>query len=141
MEEKLKELEAKNKLLSEKVSGVEGSVKSLQEENKKLSEENKKLNKDIKLAEKEKAFDALLTDGKVVPAQKEAYLADDFTKYAENAGKVNLEEKGNGKAPEEKKTEDDLIAAANKLALDEKISESEATIRLLDEPEYKHLGG
>jgi phage I-like protein len=79
----------------------------------KLTEENEKLKKEVELSEREKDFTILLTEGKVVPAQKEAYMSGDMKKFAEQAEHVNLDERGSGTTPDDKIN--DGNAAENKL--------------------------
>lgn len=47
-------------------------------------------------AAKESAFQKLLTEGKAVPAQKDAFMSGDTVKFAESAQPVNLNANGNG---------------------------------------------
>jgi hypothetical protein len=91
------------------LSEANQKVKDLEEEKKKLSEEKEKL-------EQERKFDALLSEGKVVEAQREPFLANDMEKFASLKEDVNLSEagsEGGEGAEDEPKTPED---AANKLS-------------------------
>lgn len=67
-----------------------------------LAQQDAEMNKakEEKLAaEKEMKFTKLLTEGKAVPAQKDAFMKDDFMKFAELAQPLNLSAQG-GAAPQ-----------------------------------------
>lgn len=53
---------------------------------------------DKALAEKKSEFDVLLSEGKAVEAQREAFMSGDTVAYAKNAAALNLSEKGHGDA-------------------------------------------
>lgn len=78
------------------LSEKETEIVKLSESNKQLSEEVKALRSEIETKKKEDAFKVLLEEGKVVPAQKDAFLAGDLGKFIENQpkGKLNFDEKG-----------------------------------------------
>ncbi|MCK5017209.1 MAG: hypothetical protein KAS32_09060 [Candidatus Peribacteraceae bacterium] len=145
MEKKILELEGSVKTLGDEKVTLQDTIKKLSEEKENLTKENKELKDKIELSEKEASFNKLLDEGKVVPAQKEAYMANDFAKYAELSGKkeVNLKENGSGQTlPEGGKKladEDDLYAAAVILAEESKVEVERAISILLDKPEYEHL--
>ena len=154
MEKQIKELSEKNVVLEDEKKTLSEQIVSLSEENKKLSETNDSLAEKIKILdeakaqkEKEDFFSTLLSEKKVVPAQKDAIMAlsiDDAKACFENAPvlEINTDEKGDGQASEKKTfSEDELADAANKLSEKENISVKEATSRLLESDEYKHLGG
>ena len=88
--------------------------------------EIKKLKEDAAKNEKEKEFNALLSSGKAVEAQRDAFLSGDVTKFAELSQDINLEEKGSsgdeGKDDEAKTPED---AAAKLSEIAEEIAEKE----------------
>lgn len=77
------------KQLNEKIDSQKGKILELEQENAKLNEE--------KVAKtKEDEFSKLLSEGKAVPAQKEAFLANDMIKFAELSKEVNTDPQGNG---------------------------------------------
>lgn len=96
----LKELTAENVKLSEKIKTIEAASAS---EAKRLSDEKVELEKQITVlkteaetSKKEGAFALLLSEGKAVPAQKEAFMKGDTVEFAKLAGKINLSETGKG---------------------------------------------
>ena len=112
----LEELKKENKTLSERLEQLGkdniAAVKALTDkldqavaDQKKLADENAKLLADAAVAKKEGEFSKLLADKKAVPAQKEAYMAGDMTKFAELAGKLNDTPAGHGTAGEGGNTE------------------------------------
>lgn len=93
-DKKIAQLEAdladsKKALEAQEAQSVEMKSKldSLEAEVKKASEEKE-------LAEKKAKFDKLLTEGKVVEAQRDAFMSGDAIKLAELAQNVKLTEKG-----------------------------------------------
>lgn len=95
-------LQEENKKLKGKLAEKDGSDKDKEknfaerEASIKLAEE--KLINDKKLAEKKDRFDTMLSEGKTVEAQRDAFMADDMDKFIDNAykGDLNLSEKGHG---------------------------------------------
>lgn len=110
--------------------------KEMQEMEKQLSEKNTKLTaaeaelKTLKeekvVAEKEKTFNKMLSEGKAIPAQKDAFIAGDLMKFAELApkGGVKLSENGTegGNGNDANTDDDDKVL---KLA-EEKVKSKEA---------------
>lgn len=85
----------------------------------KLAKENKELAEKIALSEKERKFDVMLSEGKAVEAQREAYLAGDMDKFVSLSQELNTEEKGtaaedNGK--DEPKTAEQAAAKLTEIA-------------------------
>lgn len=109
---KVTQLEEQNKKLSEQVNAageseegealkteiknLQTQLSEVQAENKKLSDKYEEMKKNAELAEKESKFQKLLSEGKAVPAQKEAFLAGDMEKFVELSQPVNLKAKGHG---------------------------------------------
>lgn len=132
--------------------GLEAKDIKLSEENVSLKEDNKKLTKQLEDQKKEAEFSVLMSEGKAVPAQKDAYLKDDMAEFVKLAVKVNLEAEGSGNPKlEDKKTdpktaeeaEDKVIKlSAEKRKADENLSEAEAYSQVLSEnPELEKLIG
>ncbi len=108
---KLKEFEDNNKKLQVKLDelqeGIDGMspeqmiamIKNLRAEIEALKGDKEQMAQDKELAEKEKAFEKLLTEGKAIPAQKQPYLDGDMVKFTELTSLVNLKPEGNGKIP------------------------------------------
>lgn len=88
--EEMKGLKAANEELSEKVKTTEKKVTE-------LTQELKEAKGAQALSEKEQKFNTMLSEGKVVEAQRAPYLQGDMAKFAELSGEVNLSERGSGK--------------------------------------------
>lgn len=94
-----------------------------------------------KLAEKKSAFAKLLTEGKAVAAQEQAYLSGDVVKFSELASHVNLSENGHGAPgtiPAAKKDEQDevMALAEAKIKADPKMALADAiSFVLAEKPE------
>lgn len=71
-------------------------IEELKAENAKLKESVGQMNEAKQLAEKKAQFQKLLTEGKAVPAQEDAFIKGDTIKFAELAGSPNLGNKGHG---------------------------------------------
>jgi phage I-like protein len=71
-------------------------IDELQAKIQELEASNAQAAADKQMAEKKTQFQKLLSEGKAVPAQEEAFLAGDTVKFAELAGNVNLSAKGHG---------------------------------------------
>lgn len=89
-----------------KLCGGETQVIKLSEENKKLSEdlvsmrkENLELSSKLATQTKEAEFAVLLSEGKAVAAQKEAFMKGDIAEFTKLATAVNFSEHGNGATP------------------------------------------
>ena len=103
--------------------------KQLSEKTKKLTAletENKQLKEEKEKAQKEQVFTKMLSEGKAIPAQKEAFLSNDMMKFAELAvaGGVKTKEVGTeaGNQNDAGADDDDKIL---KLA-EEKVAKKEA---------------
>ena len=143
MEAKAKELELKNVELTEANTKLNEQVEKLASElkiaNEKLAEIQAAKEKEVK----EQEFSKLLAEGKVVPAQKEAFLKCDMAEFIKNTQKVNLTEQGDsqqGTSEQVTETEDQKIEKLNieakKLAEEKKISLFDA-FRLVMKPKSK----
>ena len=135
----LDELKKQNQQLTDRVTSLEEkhskevktlseTISSKDEEIKTLKKENEDLQLGQEKAKKESEFAVLLSQGKAVPAQKEAFLAGDLVKFAELAGKTNHKESGSGQSGSEdvELTEDQKLEKVEKLA-DEKIAKKLAS--------------
>lgn len=106
LEEQNKELKTKNVKLSEQVKTLESLEMSPQEMAAKIKELESALadargklaeqEKSKALAEKNSEFNVLLSEGKVVEAQREPFMKGDFKSFAKLAGSLNLNEQGHG---------------------------------------------
>lgn len=126
MEEK--ESMEEKEMAEDKVEMSDEKNKSLLSENARLIEENKKL-------KKEGEFNKLFSEGKVVLAQKEAFLKGDMVAFTEAASKINTENTGNT-ANGTKKVNDaeaEVIKLAEKICKDEGEKFGKAVTRVLSE--------
>jgi hypothetical protein len=84
----------------------------------KLAEENKELREKLRSKELETQFAVLLSEGKAVPAQKDAFLKGDLVEFAKLSGDINLDESGSGDSgkKDEVKTKDAAEEKLNELA-------------------------
>jgi hypothetical protein len=98
---KLEKLETDHKILSDAAPVADEKIKALEAQNKILSDESEANKKAAELAKKESEFTKLLTDGKAIPAQKDAFMAGDLAKFAELASNVtvNPDRKSTGANP------------------------------------------
>ncbi len=97
-------LKANQQKLDDALAGKspEELVAKIQELEAKIAELTGKVSageKEKALAEKTGKFDKMLSEGKVVEAQRAAFLADDTVKFAELAVSVKLADQGSGKEP------------------------------------------
>ena len=101
-----------------------------------------KLINDKKLAEKKGRFDTMLSEGKTVEAQRDAFMKDDMNGFIDNAyeGDLNLSEKGHGSNNPSKEftrsdtpAQDEVILLAEKKMKSDKIDISSAIEIILSE--------
>ncbi len=76
--------------------------------------------KEIESQKREAKFNVLLSEGKVVPAQKEAFISGDVEKMFELAQDVNLSTKGHGQTPSapSKESEKEFSDRIHKLSVE-----------------------
>lgn len=89
---------------------------NMTEDAAKLSEEIETLKSEKDKAERELAFTKMLSEGKVIPAQKEAFMANDMAAFAAAFAEVNLEESGSDKEQKSEQDESDIEKAEKQLA-------------------------
>ena len=114
----IEELKAKVAELEAKLSGQLGEMKKIGDYEKEMGEKEKQLSEareqlktlkaEKETAEKKAQFDKKLSEGVVVEAQREAFMAGDMAKFMELAQPVKLSEQGSGAPPAEKKGEKDV---------------------------------
>jgi len=111
-----------------------------------LKTKNSDLQKKIEASEKEAEFTKLLSEGKVVAAQREAFLEGDVKKFAELSQTVKLSEQGHGgqgsgdgDVDEEILKEAKKLSEEKKMPIDKAISEVLLTNKVLAEKRAKAL--
>lgn len=149
-EQEKKELQDAKDAAAKAAKDLEAANLKLSESQKKLDEQKQKDEKaaaDAKLAEKKGKFDKMLSEKKVVEAQREAFMSDDlekFTSLAQPAPKdKRLSESSNEEGGEEggeKDAEDQIIEQAEKLLSEKKAVDIGAAQRMvLADPANKKL--
>lgn len=141
------QMDEKDKMIEQLKAQLADALAKLEAANKdkeKAMGDYKQMAEKQQLAEKTAKFDKMLSEGKTVEAQREAFIKGDLEKFTELSQKLNLSEKGNGgqggKDDPTVDTEDKVLKLAHK-ALDEKKSKTlgEAIRLVLAEPEHAEL--
>lgn len=114
--------------------------KQLEESQAKCAEyeaASKKAAEEKALAEKTAKFELLLSEKKVVPAQKEAFMSGDVMKFSELAQPIKLDESGHGNsdtgtgaAGKEKTKSEQTLELANALVAKGGITLSDAILKV-----------
>lgn len=117
--DKVAELEAKIAALQAELAKAKGEQENMMAEKKKLEEA-------AKLAEKEKEFNILLTEGKAVAAQKDAFLKGDMNEFIKLAQPVNLKASGSSTSTSDDDTKAILKLAEEKMKADPKLQKGDA---------------
>lgn len=133
-------LDGKEVKLSEENLSLKALLDAEKKNAEKLSDENKAL-------KKEAEFNVLLSDGKVVPAQKDAFMKGDMAEFVKQAVVVNLSASGSGVPSQaaEPKTKEEAEDKVIKLAEEKQkatagLSVSDAISAVLSEnPALKKL--
>lgn len=133
-----KEMEDKKEEMQEDEDedGPEMSLEEMKKELATLKEENAKLKEAAQLAEKNKKFDILLSEGKAVEAQRKAFITGDVVKFSELSGEVNFSASGRDadkKGDDEKDAEEKVLELAEKVVSEKKVSLDEAIGVVLSE--------
>jgi len=114
---------------------VEVEVEKKDDMEKQLSETKEKLvlaEKKLVEMEKETEFTKLLSEGKAVAAQREAYLAGDMKKFIELSEPMKMEEQGVATTPKDVDDVDgEIEKLAKKLAEEKKLTFKEAVSEVL----------
>lgn len=141
MKKKIESMEKENKELKEKLSkkDEDKNLSEIKEREEKLAEREKavklseeKIENEKKEAAKKAEFDTMLSEGKAVEAQRDAFMKDDMKAFIENApkaGSVNFSEKGHGKEGKENKEDDKTFSESETPAQDKVISLAEKKVK------------
>lgn len=81
---------------SEEAKGLKAQLAEKEKAFADLNTEVSKIKTQLADTEKKASFDVMLSEGKVVEAQRDAYMKGDVDAFAKNAVRVNLSEKGTG---------------------------------------------
>jgi hypothetical protein len=151
-EEQIKELENKNLKLSEDMKKLEdampakdAAIVDLQKQIDDLKaqlqaalgqvevemQEKDKMKQDMQMKEKENSFTKLLSEGKAVVAQRDAFLKGDMDEFIKLAQPVNLKAAGSGAGNDETDSDSKVMKLAEELAKSEKIDLGTAISRAL----------
>ena len=130
MKSKLDGMTVERDALAEDKQKLAGEIKT-------LSEGKADLEKKAVLDAKATEFATLLSEGKVVPAQKDSFIKGDMAEFLKNAGALNLGEKGSNYTPKyagAKDPQDEVISLAEKKIQDKACKEiGEAIYMVLSE--------
>lgn len=139
---KIEDLEAKLK----KSEGMETEFSAMKKKLSDLEADAAKLAEEKKTNDKKASFDKMLAEKKVVEAQRDAFMKDDFAKFAElsqaapKEKKLSEDDGDNGKDKTEGTAEEKIIALAEKLVAEKKAPDlGEAQALVLSDPENKKL--
>ena len=116
-------------------------------ENTALKAEKSGLEEKVKLSEKNNSFNTMLSEGKVVEAQRPFFIAGDMVGFAANASKIKLSEQGTGTGnagdadTSEEKLQEEMDADISKLTAGGKMALSEAVKQVSKQEKYKSLIG
>lgn len=118
--------------LEKQIAALQAELAKVKESEGALMTEKKKLEEQAQLAEKEKEFNVLLTEGKACAAQKDAWMKGDMKAFVQLAEKVNLN--GSGHTHDnDGKTGDVIKLAEEKMKANPKLSKGEAIEMVLKE--------
>lgn len=104
-EKQMSEDKAKLEGMAKELADLKVEVATLKAEKVKAELKLAEVEQAKKLAEKKSSFAKLMAEGKACAAQEDAYLSEDFAKFAELAKPVKLSESGHGGQPPAKKDE------------------------------------
>ncbi len=134
-DKQIQELQAKIAELEAALKGKDGELSDVKTKMGEFESDKKKLEEEKKLAEKKSKFDALLTEGKVVEAQREAFMSDDAMKLAELSQPVKLDTAGNPGNPDKDKKDEpvdtQIMKLAEKMVADKKAKDLAGAISLV----------
>lgn len=100
-----------------------------QKEEKKFSESEINLTNEVSNLKKELEFSELMLSGKVVPAQKEAFIKGDMKALIENScDKVNFSQDSNSSTPKDEEIKDLASAELKALELAEKLCSEDSSL-------------
>lgn len=131
LEDMVAELKAQLELKDEELLKLKAEHDALRRENE---ERVRAMEEEKALSEKNKKFDAKLSEGLVVEAQRQAFIDDDMEKFISLQAEIKLSESGSTQEPKIEKiedVEDHVIKLSEELASKENISMDKAISRVL----------
>ncbi len=131
LEDMVADLKAQLELKDEELLKLKAEHDALRRENE---ERVRAMEEEKALSEKNKKFDAKLSEGLVVEAQRQAFLDDDMEKFISLQAEVKLSESGSTQEPKVEKIEDveeHVIKLSEELASKENISIDKAISKVL----------
>lgn len=120
MEEKIKELEAMIAQLKAENAQLKSSNEGMMGEKKQMGEKVASMEAALAEAKKENEFNVMLSEGKVVESQRDAYLKGDMKAFVEGQKELNLSENGHGQDGKGEGSDNAADAQDQVLALAEK---------------------
>jgi phage I-like protein len=96
------------------IKTIKARLEALEEENKTLRADKAKATETAQLAEKKGEFDVMLSEGKVVEAQRDPFMKNDMKGFLAKQKKLNLSEHGSGGDPGAGDEDGDEAAAGPK---------------------------
>lgn len=145
VKEKFKLSEDELKKLKDEITGSDNwkdQYKLAESKRQKLAEEIVEIRQEMETDKREIEFKVMLSEGKVCPAQKEAYMKKDFDKFAELAEDVKLDESGNNSKDDQSEGGDNqekiIKLAEKKMTDDETLQFGDAVQLVLTENPELH---
>lgn len=102
--------------LKKQVADLQAALAKAQQENEAMLAESKKNAEAKMLAEKEKQFNVLLSEGKACAAQKDAFIKGDMDKFIQLSQPMNMKANGSSSSSTTATTEDEKVQKVIALA-------------------------
>lgn len=127
-QEKLQEMDMSPEEMLAKIKELEAKIAEMEKEKESMAQEKE-------MAEKESKFTHLLSEGRAVPAQKEAYLSGDMEKFIELSEQLNTSASGHGvqSGRPDGSAEDKIMELAQKKVKEDKVELADAISTVLSE--------
>jgi hypothetical protein len=108
------------------IGDLKGSIEASSAKEKEMQEK-------IEMSEKTSKFNALMSEGKAVEAQRDAFFKNDMIEFAKNAQPLKLAEVTVTVEGEEKSAEDEVLELAEKKVKEDKMPLAQAIAMVLSE--------
>lgn len=137
MEKKMGEMPAPSKVdeLEKQIAALQAELAKAKQDQEAMLAEKKKAEEAKVLAEKESAFNILLSEGKAVAAQKESYMKGDMNEFIKLAQPTNMKGSGSTEGGNEITDKDKKVLklAEEKMKADPKLNKGDAISQALKE--------